>query len=178
MSAAFWDWSIEAYAQDGVAPDLIDLQDRFALNVNVLLWCVWCAARFAEIPELVLRKAADLSVHWTRDVTAPLRAARRALKAPPRQVSGADADALRDQVQATELRAEKIEQEMLVTLAEESLHRVDTIADAATRARRNLARYVSLSGAPRQPGFSMLPLDRLVDRLVGGATNTDLRDGR
>lgn len=86
MIADFWSWSLAAYRREGVEAALLELQDRYDLSVNILLWCIWCAQDFAELPDIAIRKAADLSEQWTRAVTGPLRTARRALKTPPRQV--------------------------------------------------------------------------------------------
>jgi len=168
MSASFWDWSIERYDQDGVASTLLDLQDNFGLNVNVLLWCGWCAQDFADIPELVLRKAVDLAEHWTSDVTGPLRQARRALKSPPRQADAQETQSLRSEIKALELRAEKIEQEMLAALARDGLDLAESGA-AAGRARRNFARYIALAGAQKRPGFSVLAIDALAEKLYPAA---------
>lgn len=171
MSAAFWDWSLERYDREGVASALLDLQDNFGLNVNVLLWCAWCAQDFADIPELALRKAVDLAEHWTTGVTGPLRQARRALKAPPRQADAQEAQALRSEIKSLELRAEKIEQEMLAALARDALDLAGGGA-AAGRARRNLARYIALTGAQKRPGFSVLMIDGLAERLYPAADAT------
>lgn len=161
MTAGFWDWSVATYAKDRLAAELLDMQDRFGLSVNLLLWCAWCARGHAEIPELELRRAADLCARWGREVSEPLRAARRALKHPPPEADAASAARLRKSVADAELAAEEIEQRMLEALARERLPALAAPGDATGRARRNLARYVSLAGAQRLPGFSTLPLDRL-----------------
>lgn len=169
MSApGFWDWSLEQYARPGAADTLLALQDENGLNVNILLWCGWCARDYAETPELVLRKAIDLSGAWTRDVTGPLRQARRALKSPPPQAGAAAAGALRTEIKACELGAERIEQDMLAALARDMLSPAGA-EPPTTRARRNIARYIYLTGAARRPGFSMLPVDSLVVRFYPDA---------
>lgn len=173
MSApGFWDWSLEQYARPGAADTLLALQDDSGLSVNLLLWCGWCARDHAEIPELVLRKAIDIAGAWTRDVAGPLRQARRALKSPPRQADAAAAQALRADIKAAELGAERIEQEMLAALARDMLPPAGA-EPPSTRARRNLARYIYLTGAARRPGFSMLPVDSLVVRFYPDADPAD-----
>jgi uncharacterized protein (TIGR02444 family) len=59
----FWDWSLETYSRPGVAEALLDLQDRFNLSVNMLLWCLWSSRYFEPAPDVVVRRAADISMH-------------------------------------------------------------------------------------------------------------------
>lgn len=162
---SFWDWSVERYKAEGVAPKLLHLQDRLDLNVNILLWCLWCAAYFEPLPDLALRKAIDLTERWRRDVTGALRTARRALKSPPHQADAASAAALRETIKNTEILAEKIEQDMLARLAQETLKRTDG-PDALAQARRNLTAYAALVGAARRDGFSVCLLDDLANHTL------------
>jgi uncharacterized protein (TIGR02444 family) len=39
MANAFWDFSLKVYAAAGVADECILLQDRFGIDVNLLLFC-------------------------------------------------------------------------------------------------------------------------------------------
>ncbi|NWG71446.1 MAG: TIGR02444 family protein [Parvularculaceae bacterium] len=168
MPSSFWDWSLRAYSRPGASESLLKLQDEFGLNVNILLWCCWCAQAGAAIPELGLRKAQDLVASWSHEVTEPLRAARRALKAPPKQADAAGAEALRASVKRVELDAEKLEQAMLENLARD-LTKNSEAPDAASVARRSLARYADISGAARKKGFSTLLLDDLVRVVIPDA---------
>lgn len=173
MSADFWEWSIERYEYDGVASRLLSLQDNLDLNVNIVLWCGWCAENFGDIPELVVRKALDLSAHWSRDVTGALRSARRALKSPPRQADATAAEALREEVRRAELAAEKIEQEMLARLAHDMLPPPSDASNPLARLRRNLVNYASIAGAQRREGFSVTILDDLARRLMPDAAKSE-----
>ena len=40
----FWDYSLDVYMQDKVGAACIDLQERYQLDVNVLLFCLWFGA--------------------------------------------------------------------------------------------------------------------------------------
>ncbi|NWG93418.1 MAG: TIGR02444 family protein [Parvularculaceae bacterium] len=162
MTPGFPDWSRAIYARTGAEPLLLRLQDAHGLNVNMLLWCLWCGTAFREPPEIVLRKAIDLSSRWTLAATAPLRSVRRNLKTPPRQAPPDAARRLRDSVKAVELAAEDIEQRMLEALAREDLAPAEE-AGGAGRARRNLAAYVRLADAARTPGFSVSLLESLIE---------------
>jgi uncharacterized protein (TIGR02444 family) len=165
----FWEWSLSRYAAAGVAPGALELQDRHGLNVNILLWCAWIAGRFSRPEDIVLRKAIDLTAPWSRDVVAPLRAARRALKSPPRTASAELAAALRENVKAAELAAERIEQELLAGLAAKTLAPQPEATNALPECRRLMARYAELAGAVGRPGFSTLLLDDLARALFPDA---------
>lgn len=160
-AGAFWRWSNGIYGAAGVKDRLLKLQDAQALNVNVLLWCCWIAETFEPPADLLLRKAADLAAEWTREVTGPLRAARRALKSPPRQVGRETCAALRDKIASVELAAEEVEQSLLERLALDELAQRRETANPYLVARRTLVRYAALAGAVGRPGFSTLILDDL-----------------
>lgn len=170
--AGFWDWSVRIHDAPQVAERLHKLQDRLGLNVNILLWCCWCAMRFAgPLPDLLLRKAIDLIAPWSRDVTGALRSARRYLKKPPAQAEPAAVAALRENLKVLELDAERVEQSMLERLAEEMLARSGEPANALREARRTLARYAGLAGVVRMEGFSTLLLDDLARAIFPAAPN-------
>ena len=156
---SFWEWSSKTYAEPLASRSLLRLQDEFGFNVNILLWCCWCAQEFGPTTELTLRKAIDLTAGWSHDVTQVLRSARRALKTPPRQADADAAGRLRASVEAAELAAEKLEQDMLETLAREMLAPAAERSNPLHEARRSLARYAALLGAARRNGFSTLLLD-------------------
>ena len=150
-----------AYERPGVEPLALALQDRHGLNVNMLLWCLWCGAYFREPGELVIRKAIDQTHRWNHEVTKPLRAARTALKF---DFPGADIErqgALRLKIKDDELAAERIELDTLERLA------LDALAAASPpggteRARRAVALYARLAGAARTPGFTVSLLEELI----------------
>lgn len=174
--AGFWRWSHSRYARDGVAPLLLQLQDQFGLDVNILLWCGWCAERYRAIPLAIMEPAAESVDAWSQDVVKPLRGARRALKKPP-VAHALSAARLRDDVKLAELAAEKIAHEMLELAAETNLTPAESDSKAKGRFRANLAIYTLLAGREPQPvGLSAL-LDQLVVRLFGDVTPADSDEG-
>jgi len=168
QSPAFWRWSLTRYRRPGVESLLLGLQDEFGLNVNVLLWAAWCAEHFETAPELSFRNALDGIDAWQARVTKPLRGVRRSLKSQS-DIEGAEA--LRAQVKAAELDAEKIEQAMLERTARAMLAPAASRMrnDVQKRARRNFATYAALAKAPRQKGFSTSLLQSLIDRIFDAA---------
>lgn len=96
----FWDWAVRAYAGDGVAEACLSLQDDHGQCVPLLLWAAWRgdAARAGD--------AARIARDWQAAIL-PLRAVRRRLKTEISAGDAADRLALRAQVKAAELQAEK-----------------------------------------------------------------------
>ena len=112
---AFWDFSRAVYAQARVQDACLALQAQ-GLDVNLALWVVWTLVCGRD-PGPALGLAIDRSALWSARVVKPLRAARDGLKNPPDFVDGEDAQALRRQVLADELEAERQEQQALEALS-------------------------------------------------------------
>jgi uncharacterized protein (TIGR02444 family) len=106
-----WDWAGEAYSHPGVPEACLELQDRHGLSTSFLLWAVWAEA--CEPP--ALRAAAETARAWEAAALAPLRAARRNLKAPSPPVDDAARQALREEARTVELAAERLLLETLET---------------------------------------------------------------
>ena len=108
---SIWDWTLAAYGQPGVPEACLRLQDQFGQNTDLLLWAVW-----AEVKDpALLARAAEVTQGWEAMALGPLRAVRRALKAPAPPVADGAREGLREDVKAAELRAERV---LLETLAE------------------------------------------------------------
>ena len=104
---SLWDWALMAYSADGVADACLELQDAAGQNVPLLLWAGWCA-RTGRVPdEDALEAAGDTARAWQETAIAPLRAVRRALKPRAPDLDDADRQAVRAQVKAVELEAER-----------------------------------------------------------------------
>jgi len=104
---SLWDWALTAYAADGVADACLELQDAAGQNVPLLLWAAWCAAEGRAPDEDALEAAGDTARAWQEAAIAPLRAVRKALKARAPDLDDADREAVRAQVKAVELEAER-----------------------------------------------------------------------
>lgn len=102
-----WDWAVAAYSADGVAEACLELQDSAGQNIPLLLWAAWCAAEGRAPDEDALEAAGDTARGWQETAIAPLRAVRRALKPCAPDLDDADREAVRSQVKAVELDAER-----------------------------------------------------------------------
>lgn len=157
----FFEWSCAVYRRPGVEPILLKLQDAHALDVNMVLWCLWTAENFEEPQSIVIRMAADQSERWNSETVAPIRNIRRKLKRASTEPDAA-MEAFREQLKAAELKAEEIEHDDLEALAAREMVRRSAPDDAPGRARRILAAYVRLTTAPNSPGFTVSLLEDLI----------------
>lgn len=102
---SFWSFSLRIYAVRGVETACIDLQDRFGVDVNMALYCLWIGRPLG--PE-ALARALEVSEPLHMFVK-PLREMRRTM--PKDGENGA-----REAIKRAELKAEKLEQEALEAL--------------------------------------------------------------
>ena len=152
---AFWNFSIAIYGRPGVREACLRLQDKAGLDVNVLLYCLWRAARgmALEADDLGARLAA--LGPWMASAVQPLRNLRRALKA----ATGLPAEAaeLARQLSALELEAERTAQGLILSARPEPTGgarvpvQAHAHADANALALTHLSLYVSLAQARPAP---------------------------
>ncbi|MDP3749965.1 MAG: TIGR02444 family protein [Phenylobacterium sp.] len=110
---SLWDWTLEVYCLPGVPEATLDLQDRHGQNTSFLLWAIWAEGPSAE----ALAGGAAAAKAWDATVLKPIREVRRTLKAAFPPVDDGAREALREEVKAAELRAERVLMETLETLA-------------------------------------------------------------
>ena len=107
MSDPFWDWAVAAYTAPEVQAACLDLQDTGGQNVPLLLWAAWCATTGRRLDQDSIEAACDAAQAWETTTIAPLRAVRRAIKTRNLDMDEADREAVRAQVKAVELEAER-----------------------------------------------------------------------
>ena len=122
-----WDWALAAYARPGAPEACLALQDEHGQNAPFLLWAVWAEAE----DDALLARAADIARAWDALAVTPLRAVRRALKAPLPAVADSAREVLRQDVKGAELHAERV---LLQTLAALGGRRRRLAGHAARRA--------------------------------------------
>lgn len=145
---AIWEWVLEAYARPGVPAACLRLQDEFGQNTNLLLWAVWAEAKDPAL----LARAADAARAWEATAVRPLREVRRALKPPLPPVADDAREALREDVKAAELRAERVLLETLAGLSGETrggAHALEALkaASAAWQSAAPDTELAALAGA-------------------------------
>jgi uncharacterized protein (TIGR02444 family) len=108
-----WEWALQAYARPGAPEACLRLQDEFGQNTPLLLWAVW-----GEVKDpALLARGAETARAWEQLALVPLRAVRRALKSACPPFDDVAREALREDVKAAELRAERVLLETLASLS-------------------------------------------------------------
>lgn len=131
--AGLWDWTLKTYERPGVPEACLTLQDRYLINTSYLLWAAWAAP-----DEEALLAGLAMSANWD-PILWPLRNARRDLKVAQPGIDDGARLALREDVKAAELRAERLLMESLERLAGPASGAVDlsAVLTRAAEAWRN-----------------------------------------
>ena len=144
----FWSFSLAIYARPGVSECLIDLQDRFGADANVVLFCCWCGVSGRpSVDEPLLREAIAQTGIWQSDVVQCLRSLRRHMKAGIDGVPLSNSDSIREEIKRLEIECERIEQMRLAGLAPAKRG----VRDVAS-IRTALETYLSLLGVENKMG--------------------------
>lgn len=171
IEARLWAFSLDRYARAGVRDACLDLQDRFGADVNVVLLALWAGAGEVALsgPDFEAITAAGAGA-WQRDAVAPLRAARRNIKAFNAVRRDPGVEAMRDQLKRLELEAERQAQRLLAAAFAArfgSGAAVDRTPAAATAvARNNLSNYLERV-APGQTADWVASVETLVSACTG-----------
>lgn len=98
---SLWEYALARYAQPGIEPLCLALQDAHGWDICELLWIAWLTGRGREPDAPALAPVRS----WQREMTWPLRERRRALKA---QVAAEPRlQALRQALKQAELESER-----------------------------------------------------------------------
>jgi len=155
-AAELWQFSLDFYARPGVSSALIELQDRFGLDVNLILFALWHGLSGRGRLDGERLAAAAHAVRGIQvDIITPLRALRRRLRTDP----DADIQRLREAIKALELDAERIAQTRLAGGVGPPVTDVDP-AERLAAARANLA--LSLGADPAE-GAATAVIRRALD---------------
>ncbi len=106
LDSPFWHFALRVYAQPGVAPQCLSLQDENGVDVNMLLFAAWCGCVGRELEASDIEAAAMHVRAWTQAVVVPLRQARRAWKELAPAASTAQSG--RETLKSVELLSERI----------------------------------------------------------------------
>ena len=142
---AFWSFALECYDRPGVQSQCLELQDRYAAEVLVLLFLCWRASCGDVLDMTRLRALCERSAPLARQLIGPLRAARRALKSAAQTSGSVELAQAAARLQAAELRAECLQ---ACWLAQAGLLPVcvSPSGERATQAGTSIADYLRLLG--------------------------------
>ncbi len=150
LDNALWRFSCAVYAAGDVGPQCIDLQDRYGIDVNLLLFAAWVGSQGFAMTETTAAEVADVVDAWHTTVVKPLRTARRAAEAHAAEPTIA---AHREHLKQVELQAEQIEQAILFRWAEE---RLPSEPATTTHTAANLRLFLTVSGVPESTAESVV----------------------
>lgn len=166
LDTPLWAFSLKTYGGNGVAEECLGLQERVGLDVNLLLFAAYMgAAEGMQLDQASISAARDVIAGWHQEIVVALRHARRALKPPSADKTNPLQDpssALRTQVKAAELQAEKIEQAMLWQWSRAHLAESQHV-DSETALAENLKTVLEIYGVSADAASA-------VPRLVEAAT--------
>jgi uncharacterized protein (TIGR02444 family) len=135
----FTRFALAVYDRPGVPAACQLLQDRFDLDVNVLLFAAFLGAARAQIFTPASLDTVRRGVGaWQRDVVRPLREVRRRLKTGPAPAPNRETAKLRNTIQDVELQVELIELAQLEALAS-ALEQIPALGSAEQRATAAIA---------------------------------------
>ena len=143
----FWDFSLEVYGAADVAPACLALQERYHIDVNFLLFCLWLGRTgYGDVGAAEIARLHGAIEAWHGEVVRHLRTVRKRLKEPLAAEDRALALSLRQRIQKIEIDAEHIEQLMLGAALPEASAR-NAGGNGLPAARANLEAYFTLIGA-------------------------------
>ncbi|MGY8815800.1 MAG: TIGR02444 family protein, partial [Gammaproteobacteria bacterium] len=117
----FWNYSIKVYAQEGVPNACLTLQDKFALDVNLILFCSWYGISIGNLDKELFCRCHEYCYTWSNRTVKPLRNIRTWLKDQGcKEISSNINDCMRyrDKIKSIELEAEKMQQLTLESISE------------------------------------------------------------
>ena len=137
-----WDFVLGYYRQQGVSESAIALQDGAGVDVNMILFLMWCAAQKRSLAAAEVKTVSEKSIGWQHEVVVPVRAVRRLLKENAPLVEQEAALAFRKKVQALELEGEQLQLNAMAAMNLKS----SQAASPEAAARENLDAFQSASG--------------------------------
>jgi uncharacterized protein (TIGR02444 family) len=152
----FWRFSVSLYGMPDVAPACLTLQDEAGIDVNLLMYLLWCASRRRVLAAEEVRALDQTLAGWRDMAVIPLRTLRRALKEGPPLLDPAVAERYRNKIKGVELEAERLQQQAMYAL-DDSM-RFSEAATAAEAARANVAAYQAVRETP----FAASAIDALL----------------
>ncbi len=115
----FWEFSVSFYRKPGVADACLFVQDRYGLNVNVILFCIWAAdTGRGMLTSVQINTALHRVADWEEQVIKPLREIRRTCRQEALGIPEFLLQTFVPQIETVELEAEQVEQLVLAELAQ------------------------------------------------------------
>ena len=131
----FWQYSLSVYGRPGVEQPLIQLQDEYGADVNLLLCCCWLGQQGVVLSSEQLSALIKASARWRGECIIPLRGVRRFVK------EQAEAGDFYQQLKQLEIDAERIQQDLMYQQLQELTSGAGSADDQACS--QNLQTYTA-----------------------------------
>lgn len=129
-----WVFACEVYGRPEVGDACLTLQDRYGVDIPLLLFYCWAGYHYGELSPELQQQASSFSKGWSSNTTKPLRTIRRDMKTSYSQqwpVADTDWSSLRVQVKNLELLSEKLMLEGLSRLIKEKVNKLKEPSEQA-----------------------------------------------
>lgn len=103
-----WDFANELYQHQQIKTLCLELQDKFEVDVCLLLTVVWLAAQHKTVDKQSIAELLHVVDDWQQHITLPLRSLRKAIAGSPEKGRCADTDLIYQQLKHVELDAERL----------------------------------------------------------------------
>ncbi|MGY8985399.1 MAG: TIGR02444 family protein [Sphingomonadales bacterium] len=107
----FWKFSAYFYDKGDVKKHCLNLQNSFAIDVNLILLFCWLVQKgFGNLEPKVITELSKISDIWQKEILGPMRLVRKQID----NIDGDEAKHVYKSLLASELKAEKTEQAVLI----------------------------------------------------------------
>lgn len=141
MVEDLWPFVLRVYKAKGVQSACLHLQEKFLVDIPILLFSAWLGQRAILLDDRTIRQIDSSVFEWRTDIIMVLRQVRQRLKTGPSPAPTPATEPLRDAVKAAELAAERIELSLMEEIARKMY--VNSDVDQNTLVTANLKTVVS-----------------------------------
>ncbi|MFK8043378.1 TIGR02444 family protein [Congregibacter sp.] len=113
IRSRLWEFVVDVYAQPGVMVACLQAQERWDVDVNLMLYAVWCAKQNTVLSSEDFQRAETRCQVWREAVVLPLRKQRELWRGKP------ELSAEYAAIKGLELQAERRQLEFLADLFEQ-----------------------------------------------------------
>lgn len=140
-----WQFAVAIYEIEAVKAACLRIQARYGLSISLVLGAIWLGAKgHGRMGATDMEDAIRRAMEWHREVIEPMRALRRKLRQQPPKGIEDDTHELRRELLESELKAERIEQELFLLdfpeglpVAAEGQHWRDAAVNSALLTRKH-----------------------------------------
>lgn len=141
----FWRFSLQFYRLPSVSDACIALQDEYGVDVNLLLFLLWCADEGRSLSADDVKTLDNKVCDWRNLSVIPIRNARRKLKHARTLIDAGQQEAFRARIKAVELEAERLQQQALYGLSQSA--QLGKEGEPSVAAHGNVCAYEHIMGA-------------------------------